>query len=102
MAITDEEVIRFANEQVRPKCEEMRNLYYELKALTTYWTDTLSPLIPNEAENMVEDGRAEVTQLSGADVVGFIMQGAAFITAMEETGVLSTIQKPCVRHLRVE
>jgi len=102
MAITDEQVIRFANEQVRPKCEEMRNLYYELKALTTYWTDTLSPLIPNDPTEMIEDGRSEVTQLSGTDVIGFIVEGAKFINAMEVEGVLSAIQKPCVRHLRVE
>ena len=99
--ITNEEVIRFANEQVRPKCEEMRNLYYELKALTTYWTDTLSPLIPNDPAEMIEDGRNAVTQLSGADVIGFIVEGAKFINAMEVEGVLSTVQKPCVRHLEV-
>ena len=102
MAITDEQVIRFANEQVRPKCEEMRNLYYELKGLTTYWVDTMGPLIANDPAEMIEDGRESVTQLSGADVYAFIMEGAKFINAMEETGVLSAIQKPCVRHLRVE
>jgi len=101
MAITDEEVIRFANEQVRPKCEEMRNLYYELKGLTTYWVDTLTPLIPNDSAEMIEDGRNSVTQISGADIVGFVIEAANFITAMEVEGVLSTIQKPCVRHLEV-
>ena len=99
--ITDNEAIRFSNEQVRPKCEEMRNLYYKLKALTTYWQDTLSRIIPNDSNELLEDSRDDVTQLSGADIYNFIAEAGKFITAMEQTGVLSAIQKPCVRHLQV-
>lgn len=99
--ITNNEAIRFANEQVRPKCEEMRNLYYELKALTTYWQDTLSGIIPNDAGEILEDNRDDVTQLTGEDIYNFVAEGGKFITAMEQSGILSAIQKPCVRHLQV-
>ena len=101
MAITNNEAIRFSNELVRPKCEEMRNMYYELKAMVTYWQDTVSGIIPNNSGEMLEDGRDDVTQLSGEDIYDFVAEGGKFITAMEQLGVLSAIQKPCVRHLEV-
>lgn len=101
MAITDTEVIRFSNEVVRPKCEEMRNLYYELKAMVTYWQDTISGKVLNDSGEILEDDRDNVTQLTGEDIYNFVAEGGKFITAMEQSGVLSTIQKPCVRHLQV-
>ncbi len=99
--ITNNEAIRFSNEMVRPKCEEMRKMYYELKAMVTYWQDTVSGIIPNDPGELLEDGRPEVTQLNGEDIYNFVAEGGKFITAMELSGVLSAIQKPCVRPLKV-
>lgn len=101
MAITNPEAIRFANEQVRPYCEKMRNLYWEYKSLSLYWGDEISAQISDDPAEIVEDGRDTVTQLSGADVHAFVAEAAKFIQAMEQAGVLSAIQKPCVRHLTV-
>jgi hypothetical protein len=99
--ITDNEVIRFSNEVVRPKCEEMRNLYYELKAMVTYWQDTISGKVPNDSGEILEDNRPDATELTGEDIYNFVAEGGKFINAMEQPGVLSAIQKPCVRHLQV-
>lgn len=101
MAITDNEAIRFSNEVVRPKSEAMRNLYYELKAMVTYWQDTISGKISNDAGEILEDNRPDTTELTGEDIYNFVAEAGKYITAMEQTGVLSAIQKPCVRHLQV-
>lgn len=101
MAITNPEAIRFSNEQVRPYCEKMRNMYWEYKSLAVYWADELAAQIPDDPAEIVEDGRDNATQLTGADVRAFVAEAVKFVQAMEESGVLSAIQKPCVRHLTV-
>lgn len=100
MAITDNEIVRFSNEQVRPYCEKMRNMYWEFKSLATYWADTIYEKTPNDPNEIVEDGRDTATELTGEDIHNFVAEAGKFIIAMEQTGVISTIQKPCVRHLQ--
>jgi len=98
----DAKIVKFSNEQVRPYCEKMRNMYYEFKSLAVYYSEELSGIIPDDSGDMLEDGRPEVPQLSGADLRAFVQEASKFITAMEETGVLTAIQKPCVRHLQAK
>lgn len=97
--MNDPEGIRFSNEQIRPLCERMRNMYWEFKALVPYWADTISGLIENNPADLIDDGREEVTQLTGEDVYNVISEMGQYIAAIEEAGVLSTITKPCVRPL---
>ena len=100
--ITDEEAIRFTNEIVRPYCEKMRNMYWEFKALTPYWIDTISAMVPNDVNEILVDGRDTDTELTGADITNFIIEASKYMAAIEEIGVLSIIQKPCVRAFRSE
>ena len=80
----------------------MRNLYWELKSLAVYYTSELASIIPDDAGDMLEDGRFNASQLSGADIRNFVQEANNFITTMEQAGVLTAIQKPCVRPLRAE
>jgi len=96
----DAKIVKFSNEQVRPYCEKMRNMYYEFKSLAIYYQSELASIIPNDSLDMLEDNRPDVTQLSGADLISFVAEAGKYITAMEESGVLEAIQKPCVRHLQ--
>lgn len=100
--ITDKPVIKFSNEQVRPVAEDFRNLYYTCKAIQADWFNGINTDCPNDAEEILEDGRdAEgINQLSGADITNMITQVGAFVTAMEQSGVLDVISKPCVRPFR--
>ena len=102
MAITNDKAVKFSNEQVRPYCEKMRNLYWEFKSLAVYYSSELASIIPNDAGELLIDDRAEVTQLSGADIRAFVSEANNFITSMEQSGVLTAIQKPCVRHLQAD
>ena len=100
MSITDPEAIRFTNEQIRPLAERFRNLYFELEALVPYWVDTIGSMIPNDPSELIEDGREDVTTLSGEDIGKFISEAVKFMNGIEEVGSLSAITKPCVRPLR--
>ena len=101
MAITNEEAIRFTNEQIRPMAEKLRNLYYEAKALQVDWFNGMSVLIPNSVDEILMDERTDVSELSGADISNIITQLSTIITQFEGVGVLNVIQKPCVRPLEV-
>ena len=98
---TDAEVIRFCNEVIRPKCETKRNSHYENEAMVTYWNDIIKDKIANDPNEIIVDGRPDVTQLTGEDIHKVVAELGKDITAMKVTGVLSSIQKPCVRHLQV-
>lgn len=100
--MNDPEAIKFSNEIVRPYCEKMRNMYWEFKALVPYWSDTISAMIPNDSNEILEDGRDSDTELTGEDLHNFVIEAAKYIAAVEELGVLSIIQKPCVRAFRGE
>ena len=101
MAITNEEAIRFSNEQVRPTAEIMRNNYYQFKSMLTEWYSGMNTLIPNDAGEVLEDDRPDASDLSGADITNLVTQISAYCTQMEQSGVLDVVSKPCVRHLEV-
>lgn len=101
MAITNEEAIKFSNEQVRPMAEKMRNLYYEMKAMQADWYNGLSSVIPADTGEIIQDNRTSDSDLSGNDIVGIMVQVDEYIAQIEASGVLGVIQKPCVRKLEV-
>lgn len=99
MAITNNEAVRFVNEQVRPLCEKTRALIAEIDALKTVWFAGLNLDFPNDETNLA-DGRAGegVSRLSGADInsaVGILIAIAAASNA-------EIISKPCVRALSAQ
>lgn len=101
--ITDPQAIRYCNEIVRPMCEMFRAVYYRDKsALNVWFGGGVNALFPNDA-SPVQDGREieGVSRLTGADVNNVMTQLVAFVTAMEQSGVLDVISKPCVRVLEV-
>ena len=98
--ITNNEAIRFSNEQVRVYSEKMRNMYWEFKALAVYWQNTISSIVPNDPAEILTDGREDATEITGEDIHNFVTNANNFIQAMEETEVLAETQKPCVRTFR--
>lgn len=101
MAITNEEAIKFSNEQVRPMAEKMRNLYYEMKSMQTDWYNGMSAVIPADVAEILEDGRTSDSDLSGNDIVGLMIQVDEYIQQIEAAGVLNVVSKPCVRSVEV-
>lgn len=89
------EAIRFANEVVRPLCEEARGLEVRLGALATSWNGGLSAVFGADTNAAVEDGRdAEgVSRLTCFNVIQAVEQLLGVTLNAE------IIQKPCVRVL---
>lgn len=103
MAITNAQAIAFANEQVRPMAEKVRNLKAEIDALMVTWFGGVNNLFPNDNAEAVEDGReAEgVSRLDGEDIVGFVTVIADLQTRLNQAGYADRVAKPCVRPLRI-
>ncbi|CAN0063983.1 unnamed protein product [Phaeothamnion confervicola] len=92
--ITDAEAIRFANEVLRPLCEEARALAARCVALSTVWFGGINATFAG-ATDTLEDGRAAqgVSRLTGADVTNAVAQLLGIDLNAE------IIQKPCVRQV---
>lgn len=103
MAITDTTAIKFVNEQIRPKAETMRNLYYLCLDTKTAWENGMSTIIVDDENEDIEDGREDegVSRLTGADIHLFIDEIDDFITLIEKQDTLINVSKPCVRPLEV-
>lgn len=97
MAITNNEAVRFVNEQVRPLCEKARAFNAEVLAMQTLWFSGLNLLFPNDAAENVADGRASegVSRLNGANVNSAV----GTLIAMAAASNAQIIEKPCVRGL---
>jgi hypothetical protein len=104
MAITNTEAIRFTNEVVRVKAEQLRALKAEVDAVMAAWFGGINTLIPNDAGEALSDGRENegVSRLNGADINSLVAQLAGIQTALDVEGVAGVISKPCVRALRAE
>ena len=103
-AITDARVVLFSNEQTRPMAESFRALYYKCKDTKRKWDTEISALITGNVNgDTLTDGRLDVgaSVLTKADIINMQTQVGAFITTMEQSGVLDVIEKPCVRPLIV-
>jgi hypothetical protein len=94
--ITDPQAIRFVNEAIRPLCEQLRSLKANIDAATFSWA-TIAALVPNDAGELLEDGRAAegVSRLTGADIRAVV----AILGNVRTAVVDATVSKPCVRPL---
>lgn len=70
MAITDPRAIRFCNETLRPLAERLRDVFEDVARAEQAWTDEIGALIPNNAADIVDDGRVAqgVSILNGQEV----------------------------------
>ena len=101
--ITDTTAIKFSNEQIRPISEKLRNLYYECKVMQQDWFNGVNTVIPYDNTEVLDDSRSVNGDsiLTGQDIGGIMTQVGAFITMIEQAGVLGVVQKPCVRTMQV-
>lgn len=99
--ITDPQAIRFTNEVIRVKAEQVRALKAEIDSAMAAWFGGINSLIPNSAEEALDDGRESegVSRLTGADINALVTQLAGIQTALNAAGVADVISKPCVRPL---
>lgn len=100
--ITNTEVIKYVNEQIRPLAESMQALDYRVQAALVTWYATISDDCPNDSSPLA-DGREDdgVSRLTGADIVNLVTQLAAYKTQMDGSGVRAVVAKPTVRALMV-
>lgn len=98
--ITDPQAIRFTNEVIRPLSEQLRALKANIDAATFAWNGGISALVPNDAAELLNDGRqAEgVSRLTGADIRAVV----TILANVRAQVTDATISKPCVRPLRAE
>ncbi len=103
MAITNEQVIRYSNETIRPIAEKMRNLKSEVDAALVTWYAQISSNCTNDVGEVLEDGRVVdgVSVINGEDITNFVNQMKAYQTQLNLGGVADVISKPCVRPLTV-
>lgn len=103
MAITNTEVITFANDTVRPMAEKLRALKYEIDAAITKYNGGIGAVCVADMAGLVEDGREGegVSRLTGNDIVGLVAQMTTIQAQFAGAGVMDVIIKPCVRPLRV-
>lgn len=101
MAITDPEVIKYVNEQIRPLAEAVRALDAQMDAADETFR-RLNGQIPNDNGEMLEDGRENegVSRLSGRDIRDFVTVVRSLQAVLNGTD--ATVEKPTVRPLRVE
>lgn len=104
MAITNPQASKFANEQVRPQAERIRALKAEIDAMMVQWFGGMAELIPDSAQESLEDGREAqgVSRLTGADIRSFIVVAQALQTTLDTAGYAGVISKPTVRPMRAE
>ena len=101
--ITCPEAIKFANEQLRPMAERLRDLNALMDALNVIWAGGGVSAYFSEASDTLEDGREAqgVSRLTGADVMNFVSQVQTIIAQFDGVGVMDVINKPCVRAMVV-
>lgn len=97
--ITDSEVIRFVNEQIRPLCEAARALKVRVEAMDAAWDGGIGAKCPGDASPLA-DGRENegVSRLTGYNVgiAHDALVGAA--TALTDAAIIP----PCVRPLMAD
>jgi hypothetical protein len=99
MGISNPEAVRFVNEQVRPLCEKVRALVFEILAAQTTWYGGLNASFPNDA-TLLDDGREAdgSSRLTGAQ----INSAMGVLISMAGASNSEIIAKPCVRALSAQ
>jgi hypothetical protein len=96
--ITNPEVIRFCNEQVRPLCERARALKAKVLAADVAW-QTLVAGVPNDASPLQDGREAEgVSRLTGQNLRDAMYGLAVALGGLSD----AVISRPCVRPLTAE
>lgn len=102
--ITDASVIKFANEDIRPLCEKLRNLKAEIEdAQARYWQHGINTVLDGRGDDVLEDGRADtgVSQLTGSDITNVITRIGEVQTLLDGANKMDVVHKACVRSLKV-
>jgi hypothetical protein len=68
MAIDNKEAIKFSNEIVRKNSATLGNLHCELVSILSVWTDYMNQLIPDDASELIVDGRTTLYTPNGKEV----------------------------------
>ena len=108
MPITDPRAVKFANEVVRPLSEKLRDVFEDIARANQAWTDEVQPLIPNDVNEVLQDGRTAegVTTLDGQEINAIRsiwVQLANFRAGSAVTSIASVdtkLTRACVRTLR--
>lgn len=100
--ITDLEAVRFVDEVIRPMAESLRAVKAQIDGAAVTWA-RLASRFPNDT-TALDDGReAEgVSRLTGANINAFVALMGGLQTQMNATGIKETLEKPCVRALKVD
>jgi hypothetical protein len=100
--INNPQIIKFVNEVVRVRAEELRALKAKIATDLQTWY-AISSLVPNDV-TLLNDGRDSegVSRLTGADITSLMATLSTFDTKFGQTGVAAVIDKPCVRVFRAE
>lgn len=94
MSITNPEAIKFANEQVRPLCEQVRALVAKIGSMQTAWFGGINTEFPNDTTPLADNRDAEgASRLTGADINSAI--NVLLAVAAASNGQI--VAKPCVR-----
>jgi len=102
MPITNQLVIVYNNESIRPLAEKMRSLDAEIDAaLVTYNIQISAAISGNVDGDIIEDGREGdgVSRMTKSDLTNFVTQLQAYQTQLNLAGVADVISKPTVRVL---
>ena len=101
MAITNAEAIRFVNERIRPVAEQIRDLQARMTEHVANWNQGVSALVPNDALELLEDGReAEgVSRLTGEDVNAMVTRMQSLLAVLDAANVMDVVHKTTVRPL---
>lgn len=108
MAITNEVVVSFLNQTLRPLCERLRAVQVELETSRVAYQvgpmATVAAAVGADPVEVVDDGRATegVNQLSADEVaaaMGLLNDIAAAVAA--NPAGLAAMHKACVRPLRI-
>ena len=73
MAITDPRAVIFCNEVVRVLSRRLDAVFADIDDALDRWDDDINPLIPNDANEKVVDGRTDgAPELDGQEITRFI------------------------------
>lgn len=97
--ITNPEVIRFVNEQIRPLCEEARAFNARVTAMHNSWIETISQNCPADSSPLADGREAEgVSRLTGY----MVAVAHDNLKAMSDEMNVDYINPPCVRVLSID
>lgn len=88
-AVDDSTAIAFSNEEIRTAADDLGQLYYKAKAVTTRWYALGgTSLIPNSVGDTIQDGAAHDGRpvIDGAKVNNVMNRLLEFVTDMEAGG----------------